>query len=571
MTALSPELALPRSQIWTLPSAAGRLAALAEAALVFALYALVTVVVFRSFVLHPGAALIGPPEDNMNDFWNTWYAAVGHNPSHFFTTTLLRFPQGTSLIYQSFAWPQVFAVVALSRIFGTDMHTLVALQNATVLASFPLAGLGAFYLVRHFVHSTVGALTGAFVFAFNPAHVAAVMHHASVSSIGFLPFFALAYLLAIERRSGLWFAAAVLAYALSALSCWYYFFYCAYFMGFELLHRRMCDGGWPRGWPLSAPALCVFCTAVVLSPLVVPMILATHASVYDAGGNIFVADLLAWFAFPPQHLLGAFSHGLYARLTGHPWEATVYLGLANLAALVWVSVRTGVARGSLMFYVLAGMAVFAVLACGETLHVGGFLTGLPLPDMALDRLPFFANVRTPSRAVVFVYLFLSIGTGYAVATALRQRRLGMRAGAVAMALLVAIDFYPATLSATPVACSPGLEVLKADREHGFGVLNVPWGYAEEDAYMLEQVCHRRPIVAGMTTRQMGDSLLFHLSLTDLSSQRRQLVKDHVKYILLHKPRNGMYAWNKQFAPAAQFLKFYRVVYSGPDMAVLRVY
>jgi len=47
-------------------------------------------------------------------------------------------------------------------------------------------------------------------------------------------------------------------------------------------------------------------------------------------------------------------------------------------------------------------------------------------DIALDRLPFFANVRAPSRAIVFVYLFLSIGIGFAAATVLRRRGIAPR-------------------------------------------------------------------------------------------------------------------------------------------------
>jgi hypothetical protein len=94
---------------------------------------------------------------------------------------------------------------------------------------------------------------------------------------------------------------------------------------------------------------------------------------------------------------------------------------------------------------------------------------------------------------------------------------------------------------------------------------------EENAYMLEQVCHHLPIVDGMTTRDMGDTLLFRLSLKDLTRQRRQLTGAHVKYILLHRPRLGHYLWNGELAPVAQFLKTYRIVASGPDMVVLRVY
>jgi hypothetical protein len=544
-------------------------AAVARGAAVFALFTLVTVVIFWPWFAHPGAALIGPPEDNMQDFWNSWYAATGRDPGRFFFTTLLRFPEGTPLIYQSFAYPQIFAVAVLSKFFGSDLHMLVALQNFTLLASFPLAGLGAFYVVRHVAQSTGGGLIGGFIFAFSPFHVAQVMHHAHVSSIEFIPFFALAYLLAVERRSYGWLAAAVAFYALSALSCWYFLFYCAYFIAFDLLYRRMRDGAWPRGWNLRAPLICVTAVAALLSPLLVPMVSTVAPAIYGPGSNTFVADLLAFTAFPPEHLLGLLSRDLYARFTGNAWEATVYLGIVNLIVIAWLCTRLGLKRTSLALYVVFGLLFFAVLAAGEALHVGGAVTVLHLPDVALDKLPFFANVRTPSRAIVFAYLFLAIGVGLAAAIALRRRSAIACASVAVAAVLIIVDFYPAHLATTPVSCPAGLAVLAKDPERGFGVLNLPLGYQEDNFYLLEQACHGRPMVDGNTTREMATAtLVYRLSQTDISRQRVQLTQAHVKYVLLHHLRPNPAI---PVPPVAELRQTYRVVYDGRDMTVLRVY
>jgi hypothetical protein len=425
--------------------------------------------------------------------------------------------------------------------------------------------------VRHLVRSTVGGLIGGFVFAFNPSHVAHTLHHAGVSSIEFLPFFVLCYLLALERRSVVCLGGAAVFYALSALSCWYYLFYCAYFLGFHLLYERVRDGAWSRGWHLMAPAACILGTAAMLAPIVLPMLLAAGTSVYRGGGNMFTADLLGFVAFPPEHLLAGFSRGLYARFTGYPWESTVYLGLINIAILSWHWHRTRLARKSLSLYVALGMLTFALLACGEALHVAGAITFLPLPDVALDRLPFFANVRSPSRAIVFVYLFLSIGIGVALAAMLSSRRLASGIVVGGMALLIAIDFYPERLATTPVTCPEGLKVLNTDPERGFGVLNLPFGYADGDSYMLEQLCHRRPIVDGVLAREMGASLLYRLSVADLSRLRQELTQAHVKYILLHRPKDGLYRWNRELPPIARFQKFFHTEYNGAYIDVLRVY
>jgi hypothetical protein len=69
---------------------------------------------------------------------------------------------------------------------------------------------------------------------------------------------------------------------------------------------------------------------------------------------------------------------------------------------------------------------------------------------------------------------------------------------------------------------------------------------------------------------MGQTLIGSLSLTNLKQQKAQLRNAHVKYIVIHRPRDGLYSWNGWLPPVAQFRRTYHEVYSGPDMIVLRV-
>ncbi|HXS06958.1 MAG TPA: hypothetical protein VN723_09220, partial [Rhizomicrobium sp.] len=290
-------------------------------------YAALTTLFFWQVLPHLSSALLGPPEDNFQDFWNSWYAAKGHQGAFFFTS-LIRAPEGVSLYYHSFAYPQVFAVWGLSRIFGTSLATLTLLQNLTNLASFPLAATGAFYLCRYLGAGRLGAAVGGFIFAFNPWHIAQVMHHAHVAGIEFLPCFVLCYLQALKRESYRWLAAAILFYALSALSCWYYLFYGLYFLAFHILYQRVHHHAWPRGWNLLAPAFCLAGAALMLAPLLLPMVASGFRdSAYLQGGNVYVADLLGYTAFPPTHALWFLSKDLFDKFTGNSWEISAYLGL----------------------------------------------------------------------------------------------------------------------------------------------------------------------------------------------------------------------------------------------------
>jgi hypothetical protein len=545
----------------------------AELVVVLAAFTALTALFFWQILPHLSSALLGPPEDNLQDFWNSWYAAQKHQGDFFFTR-LIRAPEGVSLYYHSFAYPQIFAVWALSKIFGASLPTLTLLQNLTILASFPLAGTGAFYLCRYLSGSRIGAAAGGFIFAFSPWHIAQAMHHAHVAGIEFLPFFVLCHLLALERKSYGWLAAAAVFFALSALSCWYYLFYCFYFFLFHLLYLRVREHKWPRGWQLAAPALCLGGGALLLSPLIVPMTLSgLHGGVYEAGTNIFVADLLGYTAFPPTHPLSGWSAGLYGAFTGNGWEDSVYLGLVNLALLAWGFWRARNGERRLVWYALGGMIFFAVLASGDALHWRGTTLPIHMPDIVLSKLPFFANVRTPARAIVFVYLFLGIGAAAAMAAALKSgQRIVTGTALTFVAALMLLDFFPAHLSTTAMRCAPELDLLGTDRGRDFGILDLPFGYSEADFYMAQQACHGRPIAQGVIARQLAPTLADHLETGNLAAQRRQLRAAGIKYILLHHPKDGMFSWDTPSdGDQVGYRKFYPLVMDGPDVTILAVY
>jgi hypothetical protein len=542
-------------------------------------FILLTAIFFWPVLAQLSSVLIGPPEDNMQDFWNSWHTAMAGGWGDFIFTTQIHFPEGTPLTYHSFAYPQVFAVALLAKLFGTEFATLVTLQNLTLLASFPLAAVGAFFLARHLLDEAEGrdgaAVVAGFIFAFNPWHVAQVMHHAHVATIQFLPLFVLFYLLALERRSFRWLAGAAAMQALSALSCWYFLFYTIYFMAFHLVYLRMRNGRWPWGWNFAAPALCTAGAAVPLSPWLIPMAASgLNHTLYYVGNNMFVADLFAYVAFPPTHLLARFGSGVYARITGNAWEGTVYLGLANLIVLIgalWMA-RKAPDDKRLLFYGLGGMIFFAAIASGEALHVNGHVvTMLHMPGAALDKLPFFANVRTPARAMVFVYLFLGLALAQATVMAWRHRG-HVAHGAVALAaVLMLLDFTPVKIAVTPATCPAALATIARDPNQGFGVLDLPGGYGNGNAYMMLSACHGHAIVQGETSRQMSVTLKDRLKTDNLAAQKRQLAAARVKYIVLHKPKGDMFRWNRADGAWQDYPKIYRSRSDGPDMTVFQVY
>jgi hypothetical protein len=541
--------------------------------LVVAGFTVLTAIFFWPWLAHLSSALIGPPEDNMQDFWNSWHAATAHGWRDFLYTTQIRFPEGTPLAYHSFAWPQILAVAGLTRIFGQDFATLVALHNLTLLTSFPLAATAMFYLARHLLGSVLArdaasAIAG-FVFAFSPWHVAQVMHHAHVATIEFFPLFVLFYLLALERRSYRLLAAAALLQAVNALSCWYFFFYAFYFMVFHFLAQRVQSGKYPRGWPMAAPVLCSGFAALLLTPWLLPMLWSdpTSSFVYF-GTNMFVADLAALVAFPPTHLLARFGHGVYAALTGNAWEGAVYLGVANLALLVWALTCRGDKR--IIYYGLAGMGLFLIVAIGDRVHIAGYVTKIQPPGVLLGVIPILSNIRTPARAMLLVTMFLGLALAQASLLVRDQQRLGSRAALALILVLMLLDFTPIHLAGTPADCPAALKTIAGDPGN-FGVLDLPRGYGESNAAMLASVCHGKPIVQGETARRIGFTLGDRLEVKDLSLQRQQLMAAHVRYIVLHEPRKSLFRWTGKDGDITSYPRAYPLVQKSGSLTVLRVY
>src|SRR5262245_32468841 len=66
----------------------------------------------------------------------------------------------------------------LSRVFGP-----VAAYNAVVLATFPLAALGAYALARYLRLPHRGSLVAGLIFAFAPVHVAHAAYHAHIAQV----------------------------------------------------------------------------------------------------------------------------------------------------------------------------------------------------------------------------------------------------------------------------------------------------------------------------------------------------------------------------------------------------
>jgi hypothetical protein len=544
-----------------------------------AVYLLCIVIYFYPFFPDFVTSLFGPPEDNLQDLWNTWYSqkVIASDLAGFHFTRSINYPEGSSLVYHSFSYTNLFLIFLIRTLLdlSIDINVLIGLNNFMIFLSFFLAALGTFYLAKYFTDNFLTALIAGFIFSFSPFHVAHSLHHMHIATVQYIPFFVLCFLKYMKENRSLQFMGVVLFFALSALSSFYYLVYNILFITFYYLYSVSVskkifikDVLVRSGWILC-------CGFLILAPFWLPMFLEgmRNENAYAPGHNTFVADVFGLIVFHPYHLLATYVTPIHNRFSGNPWEMSVYLGMANVALLIW-SIITGKAfklRG--YTFCLGGIAFFMLFAVGSSLHILGKTFDFPLLPTALAQyIPFLRNVRTPSRAIVYVYLFLALATGLTIKNLFYEREWNgsYRLRSVILAALSAFiffDFYPANLDSTKVSCPPAYGKIRDDPSLTSGVLDLPMTYIAGNYYMAYQICHEKPIVHATISRKLKQSLSDYLELTDLDAQRQQLKESHVKYVVIHKDL----LTSKDRIDLEAYQKNYSTVYADEQKTVFEVY
>ena len=113
------------------------------------------------------------------------------------------------------------------------------------------------------------------------------------------------------------------------------------------------------------------------------------ASVYETGSYTYCPSGRVC-CISEFDVLSTLANGIYRRLTGNVWEATVYLGLVNLAVIALLCLVAKKNDKQLLLYALSGMVLFCVFASGDWLHLLGHKT-IPMPDLVLSKFPFPAT------------------------------------------------------------------------------------------------------------------------------------------------------------------------------------
>ena len=223
-------------------------------------------------------------------------------------------------------------------------------------------------------------------------------------------------------------------------------------------------------------------------------------------------DLLAPLLGHPLHpLMAAFSVPAYAALDQDYVEVIGWIGLVPIALLIAArgARREPAAAREVRAWTILALA-FALFALGPFLMVGGFDTGLKLPEILMRYVPFAANARMPGRAMVGVYMAIAMLIAiHLAAPGARPRSPALQWLLVA---LVAFEYWDAPIRLTPLD-RPAVYAALAAAPPG-AVCEVPFGIgdglskgvgSQERRALYYATLHEHPLAGGYIGRMPADA------------------------------------------------------------------
>ncbi len=216
-------------------------------------------------------------------------------------------------------------------------------------------------------------------------------------------------------------------------------------------------------------------------------------------------DAMAPLLGHPGHtIFGALSTRVYHALRLDPVESIGWLGIAPVAVLLFLARARDADRRELRAWSVVAV-VFAVWAAGPFLTIGGFDTGLKLPEILARWIPLVANARMPGRAMVVVFLAIAV----LAAIAMRTTRAAIVWG---VALIVAAEFWIAPVRLTYLD-TPAVYRTLAAAPPG-AVCEVPFGVgdglsrgagSQNRRVLYYATLHEHPLVGGYLGRMPTDA------------------------------------------------------------------
>jgi hypothetical protein len=444
-------------------------------------YFALSVLLFARAWRHPFHLQVGNATDGLLAMWFLkWLPfAIGHGDNPLLTN-YLDYPAGVNLMWNG-SMPLVDLVLApvtatLGPIFSYNLVCTLAVA---------LSAWTAFLLIRRYVERPLSAAIGGLLYGFSPYMMAHLLGHPALFIVFLPPLIFLMLDEAFVRQERLPLVTGILLGLLGSaqfligqevllLTALVAAFGVALFIAFDFSAVRAHAGHALRTLGIALAVFLVVCSV----PLGVQFFGPQQLHGIAQGPNSFVSDVFG-FVVPSelQAIAPRWATAFSDRFLGGLAEVTnSYLGIGLIILLAFTTVRFWSNR-TVKVAVLLGV-FFAVVSLGQTIHIGGRVTHIPVFVVALAfpllqpwiparlmlygvtllwlgmiKLSFLDNIL-PVRMMLFVFLMAAVVLALLVdailrAPAWRARLGGLAAVAASLALLVPAWPYPATPPPVP--------------------------------------------------------------------------------------------------------------------------
>lgn len=423
--------------------------------------------------------------------WTPWAFAHGQNP---LLTDHLNAPQGANLMWNTGV---ALAGVVLSP-FSTTLGPVFA-YNVLVTSGVALSGWCCWLLLRRLVGGTAAPLAGGVLYGFSPYVLSQAQAHGNLVFAAIPPLMALALDAMLRPRSprertraaaGLGVLAAAQLLLSEELLAIEAIGVAILLLTLAVTHRRHLGA---RIRQLVTPfgiALGIFVVFAAF-PIGVQFLGPNRIDGQIQPHGVHVADL-ANLVTPTQveALSPQSAQDLTHRFTGNLAEDGAYLGIPLLIICAWTVVRRWRAVHVLLAVVVGAVAL--VFAMGESLHVGGNVTQIPLPWRAIEGLPLLTDMVT-ARFTMIVDLCAAVLLAEfvtSVATTPRAARAALIVEALTLLTLFPTTPFLATSREVP-AFFDGSSALERIPENSVALVLPAPGSLDADAMLWQAVAGMR--------------------------------------------------------------------------------
>ena len=346
--------------------------------------------------------------DQCQTIWFFWWMKTALFELHTspFWTDAIYYPYGTGLGHHLCPFTNLIAIAA-AGILGEPISSPLV-YNSLLVLSFALTGLGAFFLIRHFVHDRGAAFVASLFVVFSPARLWH-LDHLNLLSIGWglwAVYFAVRYLKK-PRLVSLMIAVVFTVIAFySDLTC--AMLAMLFLVAYVLLSAKAIWNDRDRSRLIGGAVAGM----VVAALCILPGLLSLQSD--DVEWHVNWQDTEAYSA----DVLDLVVPWSQAAATG-PGEAYAGLLLLIIACGTSVFCRDSVRRP---WAIMA--AIFLFISLGPTLQIGGhkFLRGLMPERWLFEIVPYLNMSRSPVRFMILAQLCLAVMAAQGVSAWLQSAR-----------------------------------------------------------------------------------------------------------------------------------------------------